>query len=285
MLGCPQYNHDPFTVTGDSSTTIINAGILVNSDCTFPQPAYDQGGSSEVDTDTGVCVVGGAQSTDTNPPPTTDCEPIDYSLYTLPNPGCSGYPDGRIDPHPQGGYMAYPGRYGPSFDFDSIVDINPNDKVRLQKGIYCFYDGLRLNAQWELTTDLDGDGHDSTSEGVLFYVEDGDVTFNGSSYMNLHAVDSTAGGFPQQFVNLLIYVPPTNPNDIYITGSNGSEFTGTILAPASYIRLNGGSGTVGLNSQIIGYAAAIEGNGTLDINYEADDNVMTTYNPSLAGIE
>jgi hypothetical protein len=286
MLGCPQYNHDPFTVTGDSSTTIINAGILVNSDCTFPQPAYDQGGSSEVETDTGVCVVGGAQSTDTNPPPNTDCEPIDYNLYTLPNPGCSGYPDGKIDPHPQGGYMATPGRYGSSFDYESIVDINPNDKVRLQKGIYCFYDGLSLNAQWELTTDWNGNGqHDSFSEGVLFYVEDGDVTFNGSSYMNLHAVDSTSQNFPQQFVNLLLYVPPTNPNDIYITGSNGSEFTGTILAPASYIRLNGGSGTVGLNSQIIGYAAAIEGNGTLDINYDADDNVMTTYNPSLAGIE
>ena len=120
---------------------------------------------------------------------------------------------------------------------------------------------------------------------MLFYVEDGDVTFNGSSYMNLHAVDSTFQNFPEQFVNLLIYVPPTNPNDIYISGSNGSEFTGTILAPASYIRLNGGSGTVGLNSQIISYAAAIEGNGTLDIHYDADDNVMTTYNPSLTGIE
>jgi Flp pilus assembly protein TadG len=287
MLGCPSYNHDPFKVTGSSSTTIINAGILVNSDCTSPQPAYDQGGNaSSVVTDTGVCVAGEADYTHTSPPPTEGCSPIDYSLYTLPNPGCAGYPDGDINPHPKGGYIASPGRYGSSFDYESIVDINPNDKVRLQKGIYCFYDGLSLNAQWNLTTDWNDSGlHDSNTEGVLFFVADGDITFNGSSDINLHAVDSTYQGFPEQFVNLLIYVPPTNPNDVYITGGSGSEYTGTILAPASYIRLNGGSESIGLNSQIIGYAVAIEGNGTLDINYQADDNATTTYNPSLTGIE
>jgi Flp pilus assembly protein TadG len=286
MLGCPPYNHDPFVVTGSSGTTIVNAGILVNSDCTFPQPAYDQGGSSEVDTDTGVCVVGAAQSTNTDPPPTTDCSPIDVNIYTLPNPECDNYPDGDIVENSPGEYTAIPGRYGPTFNYDSIDDVNPNGNLRLLKGIYCFYNGIDLNAQWNITTDLNNNGeHDSISEGVFFFVPDGGITFNGSSYLDIHAVDSTAQDFPADYVNYLIYVPPTNPNEIYITGANGSNFTGTILAPNSYIRLNGGSGTVGLNSQIIGYAVAIEGSGTLEINYNAADTPITTYNPSLKGIE
>lgn len=283
MLGCPAYNHDPFTVTGNSGTTIVNAGILVNSDCTFPQPAYDQGGSSAVDTDTGVCVVGGAQSTNTNPPPTTDCSPIDINAYTLPNPTCSH--QGEIRELASGDYEASPGLYGPNFNFDSIDDVNPNGNLKLQKGIYCFYDGIDLNAQWNITTDLNNNGQNDIGEGVFFFVPGGDITFNGSSYLDIHAINSTADDFPEDYVNYLIYIPPTNPNEVHISGSNGSSFTGTILAPSSYVRLNGGSGTVGLDSQIIGYAVAIEGNGTLNINYNATNNAITTYNPALQGIE
>lgn len=282
MLGCPPYNHDPFTVAGNSGTTIVNAGILVNSSCTSPQPAYDQFGSSSVETDTGVCVVGGAQYTDTVPPPNTNCSPIDVNLYTFPNPTCSQ--EGTIVD--KGSYYeASPGNYGTGYAFNSIDDVTPSGTLRLKKGIYCLHDGIRLNSTWTITSDYDGDGQHESFEGVFFFVPGGDITFNGSSYLDIHAVDSTAQGFPEQFVNMLIYVPPTNHADISITGSNGSQFTGTILAPTSYINLNGGSGTVGLDSQIIGYAVAIEGNGNLDIHYEAEDNASTTYNPSLAGIE
>ncbi len=283
MMGCPSYNHDPFTVNGNSGTTIVNAGILVNSTCSFPQPAYDQGGSSSVKTDTGVCVVGAAESTNTVPPPTTDCSPIDASTYTLPNPTCSH--EGMITKLSSGEYIATPGLYGPNFNFDSIDDVTPSGNLKLQKGIYCFYDGIDLQSTWNITTDLDGDGHDSDTEGAFFFVPSGDISFNGSSYLNIHAVDSTVDNFPEDYVNYLLYVPPTNEATIKITGANGSQFTGTILAPSSYIVLNGGSGTVGLDSQIIGYAVAIEGNGTLDINYQATSNATTTTNPSLEQTE
>jgi hypothetical protein len=283
MLGCPTYNHDPFKVSGNSGTTIINAGILVNSNCTFPQPAYDQGGSSEVDTDTGVCVVGAAQSTNTDPPPTTNCDPIDVNQFSLINPDC-GNQEGEIK-KVAGVYEASPGWYGPSYNFDSIDDVTPSGTLKLKKGIYCFMDGINLNSTWHITTDWDGDGVRDSDEGVLFFVKEGDITFNGSSYLDIHAINTTGDNFPERFLNYLIYVPPTNHADIKITGDNGSTFSGTILAPTSYIVLNGGTGTVGLSSQIIGYAVAIEGNGTLDINYKATDNAVTTYNPSLSGIE
>ncbi|HSJ87454.1 MAG TPA: Tad domain-containing protein [Anaerolineales bacterium] len=284
MMNCPAYNHDPFTVNGNSGTTIINAGILVNATCSVPQPAYDQGGSSSVKTDTGVCVVGAAESTNTIPPPTTNCTPIDVSKYTLPNPNCSH--EGEIVKQSDGEYMAWPGLYGPNFNFDSIDDVTPSGTLRLQKGIYCFYDGIDLNSTWQITTDLNHSGdYDSASEGVFFFVPGGDITFNGSSEINIHAIDSTTEDFPKEFVNYLIYVPPTNDATVKITGANGSQYTGTILAPTSYLVLNGGSGTVGLDSQIIGYAVAIEGNGTLDINYKANNNAITTTNPGLEQTE
>jgi hypothetical protein len=288
MLGCKpdHYNHDPFKVEGKSVTTIVDAGILVNADCQNPQPAYDQrNAASKVETDTGVCVVGDAMSTNTSPAPDDDCEPIDVNHYTLPRPLCENYPDGKIVKK-DGEYYATAGRYGRDFDFDSIVDENPNGTVRLYKGIYCFYDGLDMNSGWNVTTDWNKNGeHDSDLEGVFFYVPSGDIKFNGGSEAHLHAIDSLYQGFPKDYLKYLIYVPPSNPNEIVITGSNGSDFTGTILAPASYVRLNGGSDTVGLNSQVIGYAVALEGNGTLEIHYDANQNATTTYNPSLSGID
>jgi hypothetical protein len=284
MTDCPShYPHDPFTVTGNSGTTIVDAGILVNSTCTSPQPAYDQGGSSSVETDTGVCVVGAAQYTDTIPPPTTNCNQIDVSKYVLPNPTCSQ--EGKIEKI-NGEWWAWPGLYGSNFNFDSIDDVTPSGTLKLQKGIYCFYDGIDLNSTWTITTDLDGQGdYDSASEGVFFFVPGGDITFNGSSTINIHAIDSTIDNFPEEFVNYLIYVPPTNDATVKITGANGSQYTGTILAPSSYLVLNGGSGTVGLDSQLIGYSVAIEGNGTLDIHYKATSNATTTTNPGLEQTE
>jgi hypothetical protein len=284
MMNCPQYSSDPFTVEGNSGTTVVNAGILVNASCTSPQPAYDQFGSSKVETDKGVCVVGAAQYTYTDPPPTTNCSPIDVKKYTLPNPTCTH--EGNIQKNSDGDWVATPGLYGNNFNFDSIDDVNPAGKLYLQKGIYCFYDGLNLNGTWWITTDLDNQGdYDSASEGVLFFVPQGDLTFNGSSRVDLHAVDSTLDKFPKEFVNYLIYIPPTNNATVNITGGSGSEFTGTIFAPASDITLSGNSTGLGLNSQIIGYTVKIAGDGKLNINYNPADNAITTTNPSLEQTE
>jgi hypothetical protein len=237
-----------------------------------------------VDTTTGVCSVGAYDTTPggTNPPPTNNCSPIPASKYTLPNPTCTH--EGEIVEQ-SGHYVATPGLYGQNYKFDSIVDVQNAGQVFLQKGIYCLYDGLNVNAGFDIRSDLDGDGYDPASEGVLLYVPQGDITFNGHSYFDLHAVDSTMDNFPKEFVNYLIYVPPTNPNTIKITGSSGSQFTGTILAPASFIVLNGGTDSIGLNSQIIGESVKIDGDGTININYQAKDNAITTTNPSLEQTE
>ena len=286
MMDCPS-SPAAFEVSGSSGTVVTDAGILVNSNCDgSPKPAYDQSGSSHVETDPdhGVCVVGDADATNTDPPPTEGCSPVDFNNYTLPNPFCSH--EGQIVEQSNGVYIATPGNYGNSYAFDSIDDVNPNGELKLQKGIYCFYDGIALNSQWDITTDLNNNGaHDSLSEGVFFFVPGGNVIFNGSSNVDIHAIDTTADEFPEEFVNFLIYMPPSNPSTLTFTGGAGSQFTGTILAPASEFTFNGDLSAIGLDSQIIGYAVKINGNGTLDVTYNPDNNATTTTNPGLEQTE
>jgi hypothetical protein len=287
MMHCPPpgYPHDPFTVMGNSGTVITNSGILVNSDCKFPD-AFTQNGSSTVKTDKGVCVAGdySYKTGAVNPPPTgpsAGCKQIDPSMFTLPNPSCSHL--GEIKEIKSKEYIAYPGLYGPNFNFDSISDKTPAGTLRLAKGIYCFYDGIDFQSTWNITTDASpiNNKFDPLTEGVFFFVPKGDVTFNGSSYVDVYAIPTTAEGFPKEYVNYLMYIPPTNDATVKITGSNGSNFTGTILAPQSYIVLNGGTGTVGLDAQVIGYAVTIEGSGTLDLTYNKGHNAVTTTNPGI----
>jgi Putative Flp pilus-assembly TadE/G-like len=288
MPGCKGdvgWNHDPFVVNGNSGTTVVNSGIFVNALC---DGAYDQGGSSRVETDTGVCVVDGAtaDSTNTIPPPNDNCAQKDTSMYTLPSASC-GTQVGMIDKISTGNYEASPGTYSGSFPSDALPNGSPAGILKLKKGIYCFDDGIDFQSTWTVTTNLNGnvdasgkDIHDSDSEGVFLFVRSGDVTFNGTSDIYLHAINSL--DFPEKLRNYLMYLPPTNEGTIKITGDDGSSFIGTILAPHAHVVLNGGSGTVGLDTQIIGYSVAIEGNGTLDINFNQANNGMTLYQPATS---
>jgi hypothetical protein len=277
--------HDPFTVTGNSGTTVVYSGILVNSSC---NDAFSQGGSSTVETDRGVCVVGSANydTGDVVPPPDEDCTPIDPNKYAmLPSPTCSQ--NGDIQEISSKNYIARPGNYNSPFP-----TVSQAGTLKLMPGIYCLNRGISLNSTWNITTDLDGDGHES-GEGVFFYVPDGDVTFNGTSDINIHAVSAPFAGFDSKYLNYFMYVPPTNRATIKITGSDGSSFTGTVLAPTSHVALSGGSttsggtddGTVIIDAQIIGFTVAIEGNGTLDIIYDQSNNGVTVEKPLMSPTE
>ncbi|HLO29020.1 MAG TPA: pilus assembly protein TadG-related protein [Anaerolineales bacterium] len=286
MLTCKNeagWPHDPFTVTGHSGTTVVSSGIFVNADC---PNSYDQGGSSQVKTDKGVCVVDSAQYTNTVPIPTTGCDQIDPNQYTLlTTPTCST--KGDIQEVSSKNYVASPGYYDKPFP-----DKSPSGALKLQRGIYCFNDGISINSGWDITTDLNGDGP-SSDEGVFFYVPSGAVTFNGGSHINIQAINTPYAGFDSTYLNYLIYLPPTNTSTVTITGSNGSSFTGTILAPASHIKLSGGNTTSGgvddgqvtIDAQIIGFTTEIAGNGTLDIIYTQSKNGVTTTKPSLSQTE
>jgi Flp pilus assembly protein TadG len=279
MPGCRQHgdSDDPFVVIGNANITVNNSGIRVNSDCTRNgQEAFSQNGHSDIHTQTGVCVTGAAdyRSGAVVPPPHY-CTPSDASRYQLPNPTCTHA--GQIVDQGSGNYVAIPGNFNGTFP-----GVSPAGTLKLLKGIYCLHNGFDLHSTWTVTTDLNGNGaHDSLSEGAFFYVDGGGITFNGNSYINIHAIDTTADDFPQEFVNFLFYVPPSNEADIKLTGSNGSQFTGTILAPNSHTEILGNNATLALNSQVISYTVKVSGGGNLNITYNEDQNGHAWTNPGV----
>lgn len=282
MPGCrrPGDSDDPFVVIGGGTIKVNNSGIRVNSDCTQNgKEAFSQNGSGGITTDNGTCVYGAADYRNVSPAPRVNCPPSNPNRYQLPNPICKH--DGEIVELSTRNYIATPGNY-----YDSFPNASPAGTLKLQKGIYCFHAGLNLQSTWNVTTDLDGLGtHDSATEGVFFYVPGGDITFNGGSDIFIHAIDTTLDDFPEEFVNYLLYVPPTNEANIKLTGGNGSTFTGTILAPASHTEILGNNATLALNSQIISYTVKVSGGGQLNITYDETENGVAWKNPGVEMVE
>jgi hypothetical protein len=287
----------PFEAGGSAETTIHNSGIFVNSTCS--SAFVDNGSGNIVTTDpsAGICVLGGVPggTTGITPPPDANCPApqIDINQFWMPDsnppnllaPFCSS--PGSITSTGGGNWEATPGYFNKTVNINkAFPDESPAGILKLQKGIYCLYEGINLNAGWTMTTDLnDNDVHDSNSEGVFFYIPDGDVTFNGGASVEIHALDSTVGGFPSELLHYLIYIPPSNPADVKITGNSGSTFTGTILAPTSNIELIGNGGALDLHTQIIGNNTRISGNGEIDITYDPEDNAPAVILPNLSPIE
>jgi len=273
---------EPFQLGGNADVNITGAGVLVNANCPTDDSLVQTGTSSTMVTaDSGTCVVGTAENTvGIDPPPTEGCPGVDPSTYQLPaEPSCQN--EGSVTDNDKDGiWVATPGYFNSTF---------PDAKggqatIKVTKGIYCLNNGLNINAGWTVTTDLDGDdSHDPGTEGALFFVSSGDVTFNGGADVHLHAISSsTSSSFSPYWLNLLIYVPPSNEADISISGNSGSQYTGTILAPSSHVELLGNGGTVGLNSQIISDTVKISGSTTFDLQYNAEDQATTITNPGVS---
>ena len=282
MTGCKGDNGDPnnpFTVGGNGTTIVNNSGIFVNSACSVA--FVDNGNSNLVTTSQGTCVVGGIQSgvTGVTPPPVGHCgSQINIYDYVLPNPDDYCAQAGSITGS-NGNYEASPGSYNTSGN-KTFPDVSPSGTLKLKKGVYCFYNGISLNANWTITTDLNGNhSHDSASEGVFFYVPDGDVTFNGGSSLFVHAIDSS--DYPSTIQKYLFYIPLSNEANVTITGNSGSIYTGTVLAPTSHCTLDGSGNTFSLDTQLICYDTTITGSGYIDITHTDANNAVTSTKPSI----
>jgi hypothetical protein len=282
MMGCKggaPNNNNPFTVGGNGTTIVNNSGIFVNSSCSVA--FVDNGTSNLVTTDEGVCVVGGiAAGVDgVSPAPVGGCgTQVDINKYDVPNLE-SSCPDAGSITGPSGNYDAWPGYFNKTGN-KTFPDVSPSGVLKLHKGIYCLYNGISLNAGWEITTDLNGNGvHDSDSEGVIFYIAGGDVTLNGGATITVNAISSS--DYPAGVRNNLIIVPMSNPANLTITGSSGSNFTGTILAPAAHCTLDGSGNTISLDTQFICYDTTITGAGYLDITYNQANNSVAIEKPNI----
>ena len=165
-------------------------------------------------------------------------------------------------------WTSTPGYYVGSFPTGA------SGQLLMQKGIYCIGGDFDVNSTLNVTTDVNQNGtYEYISEGVLIYLKTGGVHLNGSSLLDLHAIDDPSA--PLDIQNLLIFLPLGNTSTVKINGGSSSQFTGSIWAPSSLVTLNGSAGGTAVNSQVIGNSIEVAGNGTLSINYDENQNAVT----------
>ncbi len=73
----------------------------------------------------------------------------------------------------------------------------------------------------------------------------------------------------------------SNSQTVTLNGNADSSFRGTILAPASLIRLNGNESSYGFHSQIIGLYIELSGTSNMLVKYIDSQNYDAVISPSV----
>ena len=250
VVGLAPHECKAIMYQGNANTTVEGGGIFVNSDCATS--AFFNNSSSAQLTAPCLNAVGG----------------INYNPDAINIPGCinSGVspfnypPDNIVFPNivcpsgeSQNGSLLNPGTYTSGNKFP------PSGVTHLNGGTYCVHNDFSVQG-----------GDTLIGHNVIIIMVEGDVTFNGGATIEL----SGAAG-PQTDENpyggLFLYMPMSNTGTININGNSESGFTGTILAPAADVTINGTGGN-GIHGQIIGYTVDLSGTSNTSIVYNNDEN-------------
>lgn len=251
-----------FSGTGD--TNISGGNVFSNSDAdTVSCQSGVQGGGGAINVAhphainvVGTFDEGGSGSVSPSPN-----EGVGHdALRRMIIPDCSHLPDnGSLKINGAGATTITPGRYS------EITINNPGAIVNMDPGMYCV-DGHK---------GFTGTGGVVNGTDVMIVMMDGPFDLGGSTVVNLSAEDTPntlldAGGY--DWKGMLLFVHPSNPDDITINGDTGTNYTGTIFAPNSLITLNGNGTTMGVNAQMIAYQIKVTGTADITIVYNEGDN-------------
>lgn len=251
-----------FSGTGD--TQIAGGNVFSNSDAdtaSCQSGVQGGGGNIRVDNPHKINVVG---TFDDGGSGLVTPEPNEYAdndaLRRMIIPDCTDLPDlGSMKINGAGVTIIQPGHYS------EITINNPGAIVNMDPGMYCV-DGHK---------GFTGTGGTVNGTGVMIVMEDGPFDLGGGTVVNLSAETNPnaildAGGY--DWKGMLLFVHPSNPDDITINGDTGTNYTGTIFAPNSLITLNGNGTTMGVSAQMIGYQIKVTGSADINIIYNEGDN-------------
>ncbi len=254
--------HRSFSVEGEATLDIWDAGIFVNSN--NPECALIQKGSGSIilEGEGGdISVVGGVdiQKPDLITPlqPITGKAPISYPPpFFMPNVGCSQEAIVSED----GGSMTS-GSWG-------VEDFPPLGVHSLESGMYCLGGDFIING-----------GDSLEGNNVVFELKNGKIRWSGDATINLK------GRIAGDLEGLLIYMPMENHSRIVLNGDADSNIRGTILAPGAEIHINGMDSDSGFHSQIIGYRINVNGQSNVVIKYKDEQNYDAITMPEISLIK
>ena len=179
------------------------------------------------------------------------------AIVDIPTPDCINQPDyGGLEV--SGTQTINGGRY-------NFINLNGDDHLILNPGLYCLYGSFQTNGNQTLEVNPDA----PMNQGVTIYMAAGDILLNGNSNVRLRA---PAIYQPPAIKGLLIYMPPSNPGTITLTGAEDSWFRGTVYAPTGAINV-GGSVDILYSSEFVGNTVYVNGSATIMIT----DDAMVNY--------
>jgi len=253
IVSLSQHDCKAIMYQGNADTLIVGGGLFDNSDCA--DSAFFNNSNAGALTAPCLQSVGGItyKSGSINIPAgcvTSGVSTLPGMVY--PNPTCSS-------PATVNGNTMSSGSY-------SGNKFPPNGVDTLEPGIYCVdaNNGFVVNG-----------GETLTGSNVVIVMNSGNVSINGGATVNLDAPDSGP------YEDLLIFMPESNAGTMTINGNSSSTFTGTILAPAADVTIDGTGSTTGFHSQVIGYTVDISGTSNMNIYYSDDDNINLPVPPQV----
>lgn len=227
--------------------TIKGSGLFSNG-CAFSK------NNSSVTLDPGNCVTSvGTASNFTCANQNQTSEKVNYpadALALMPSNPCDGTP----------GDVGLPQGSGSTFT----------------NGVYCISDMDAL------------DKEDIVLNNATLYVTDMvfDLKFAGSGGFN--GTPSTSGEFAGYYM-VVAYNPNACPDfnaknvqTMVLRGNSGGTFSGTILAPSACIDVRGNGEPSGVHTQIISYNITSNGDAEVYINYQANPDLNTPVDPTIA---
>jgi Flp pilus assembly protein TadG len=280
-----------FTTCGNPNVNVDASGIFVNSSSGC---AMEVIGNVDLTVDTGYAIVNNTSPVCTNGnvnmvgPVSGGADQIEYPPridIAAPSIECNG--DGYLDgnTYQPGNYNSITINHGTinfapgNYCFNGNVIINGGDvtanfvSFRLDSGEFLVRGNATFTADHLIvygTGDSDGmhfnGTGDITATNTTFYMETGDVEWNGNADNTFTAPDTGPNA------NMLLYMPYGNTSGLTVNGNADSTITGTILAVSSHVQVNGNSSSNALYSQIVGYTVEACGNGDLNIHFDPGDN-------------
>lgn len=143
-------------------------------------------------------------------------------------------------------------------------DFPPSGVSTLNAGVYCVTGDFVMNNNSTLT-----------GNGVTVVLKTGELKWNGGAEIKLSAPASGATK------GLLIYLPPTNTNDVDVNGNSNAKITGTILAQNSDCYFAGSGQLQKQTLQFICSTWGMNGNGQAEIMYDSTFFFAPLTNPTI----
>ena len=235
-----------FWVYEEGTFEVIGGSVFINSDNPTCALIQEASGSIYMRYNDPITVVGGVMlhnSRRISPVVKVGATQVSYPPpFIMPDIKCKQQATIKED-----GETMTPGSWNGKFPPISVKHLEP--------GVYCLQNGFVTTKD----TDISG-------SNVVIKVNDGEVVITKNAKVRLAA----PGQGP--YKGLLIYLPLDNKRRVSLDQNAESDFTGTILAPASNILFKGSDSRRGFHSQIIGYRIALSGDEKISIVYDPEEN-------------